>query len=53
MSYVPIRMLVRAHNLFWGLTKNLPQYVQHMSAAQLNVTVQERLRYMVDLLRGK
>ena len=46
-------MRVRAHNLFWGFTKNLPQYVQHMSVAHLNTTVQERLRYMVNLIRGK
>ncbi|KAK7444113.1 hypothetical protein BaRGS_00040429 [Batillaria attramentaria] len=46
-------MLVRAHNMFWGFEKNLPPYVLHMSRDQLNVTVEDRLKYMVNITKGK
>ncbi|XP_025077628.1 uncharacterized protein LOC112554196 isoform X2 [Pomacea canaliculata] len=44
---------VRAHNMFWGFEKNLPDYVKTMSASTLNTTVHERLVYMTNLIKGK
>lgn len=47
-------MLVRAHNLFWGGPQYLPGYILHYtSLAQLNTTVHERLRYLVNATGGK
>ncbi|PVD19724.1 hypothetical protein C0Q70_20215 [Pomacea canaliculata] len=48
-----LRIRVRAHNMFWGFEKNLPDYVKTMSASTLNTTVHERLVYMTNLIKGK
>nr|KAG5687547.1 hypothetical protein BaRGS_013649 [Batillaria attramentaria] len=53
MGDIHFNMLVRAHNMFWGFEKNLPPYVLHMSRDQLNVTVEDRLKYMVNITKGK
>ncbi|XP_076443326.1 uncharacterized protein LOC143281915 [Babylonia areolata] len=44
---------VRGHNLFWGFTKNLPEWVPALPLHELNVTVQDRLHYMVNITKGQ
>ncbi|KAL8563090.1 hypothetical protein ACOMHN_066413 [Nucella lapillus] len=44
---------VRAHSMFWGLTKNMPSWVPNLDLHTLNRTVQERLHFMVSLTKGQ
>ena len=47
------RVAVKGHNMFWGFTKNLPDWVPHLSVSQLNKTVYDRLHYLVNITKGQ